>query len=150
MKSCFEALEVRWTPTVSEAYMIIGSWVIAGRLCVRKGQYAPVVLMDEVIERATAPQIDQTYLLVCVDGSPAKAVMFRSDFWLYDEGQWYIEGEQVYCAKIAECEDFGGAHYWLVLKCLDTEGHVCQRIGLVTDRCAKWPCEESKRTIRVV
>jgi hypothetical protein len=76
--------------------------------------------------------------------------MFRSDFRLYDEGQWYIEGEEVYCAKIAECENFDGANYWLVLKCLDTEGQVYERIGLVTNGHAKWPCKESKRTIRIV
>jgi hypothetical protein len=61
-----------------------------------------------------------------------------------------IEGEEVYFAKIAECENFGGAHYWLVLKCLDTEGQVYERIGLATNGRAKWSRKESKRTIRIV
>jgi hypothetical protein len=41
-----------------------------------------------------------------------------------------IEGEEVYFAKIAECENFGGAHYWLVLKRLGTEGQVYCTSGL--------------------
>jgi hypothetical protein len=74
--------------------------------------------------------------------------MSRSDFRLYDGGQWYIEGEEVYCAKIVECENFDCMHYWLVLKCLDAQ--VYDRIALVSDSLAKWPCKESKRTLRVV
>jgi hypothetical protein len=31
------------------------NWVIPGRLCVTEGQYEPVVLMDEVVKRATIP-----------------------------------------------------------------------------------------------
>jgi hypothetical protein len=91
--------------------MSIAAWVVPGRLCVKEGQYALVMLMDKVIKKSTVPQIDQTYPLVCVSGSVAKAVMFWSDFGLYDEEEWYVGEGEVYCAKIAACENFGSTYY---------------------------------------
>ena len=47
-------------------------------------------------------------------------------------------------------KDDGGEIVWLILKCLDTEAQVYERIGIIASSMANWDCTDSKKRIKVV
>jgi hypothetical protein len=57
----------------------------------------------------------------------------------------------VYCAKIAVHGKWDNSDpQWLVLKCVDAEKDVFERIGLISSTEALWDCTEGKRRIKIV
>jgi hypothetical protein len=156
MISCCEVVEVQWSPGSLDAYVVLEAWVIPGRVCIRDNKgfaYKAAILLDNVIKSGVPPTTDpQPSTLVAIDDSPDKAAPFQSDFPLYDEGEWYIEeGEKVYCAKIAVYGKWDNSDpQWLVLKCVDKERDVYERIGLILGTVALWDCTEGKRRIKIV
>ncbi|KAK1834917.1 heterokaryon incompatibility protein-domain-containing protein [Podospora conica] len=91
-----------------------------------------------------------SFLVKVGGGKPVDAVM---DVRLCDgEGEWLWKGDgEIWCIKIMVSSK---TFHWLVVRKLDEEGHVYERIGLVSNRKADWKTEEGdefpKKTIKLV
>jgi hypothetical protein len=153
MISCCKILEVQWTPTSLDAYMMLEAWMIPGRLGIfghHNSTSRRIELLDDALKARYTPEVDsQPETVVRIDnGSIAQ---LSRDFPLYNDGEWYIEErEQVHCAKVALHGEKANEAQWLVLKCLEAEAQVYERIGMISSTLGDWACTESKKRVKVV
>ncbi|KAK0741416.1 heterokaryon incompatibility protein-domain-containing protein [Schizothecium vesticola] len=144
---------------VGESYMMVTAPMVRAAVCFEPDPHAdPYVPWMEVKEGAAGkvkgpPKGRLGRASFAIKVGKVEPLMAVMDTRLCDdEGEWLWKGDgEIFCIKMMVSSE---TFHWLVVRKLEGEGHVYERIGLVSHPSADWKMKKgvdfSRKTIKLV
>lgn len=139
---------------VNKSYIILSAEMTTGALCLDPPPEIPKRWMyaREAIKKRIKVPTSLTRGSFLIKVGKHDPVMFVPDIAFCDQdGNWTWKDEELYCAKVLKSSDFV---FWLILRRVDEENSVYERIGAVanceTDAEDAWDCEVDKKRIKII